>query len=92
MAELGSVVLLLFVWFIITILFLYTFVWVFSFPFYALWFIVKIVYFPIALINQYIYPVWPLPALILWWFTFYFLIRWILLITKSITTFKWHLH
>lgn len=53
----------------------YAFVGPLSLPFYLLGVFSKIVYFPIILINQVIYPVGPLPYIVWSWFIVYILIK-----------------
>lgn len=66
----------------------FCFVWILSLPFYFLGFIFKLLFFPVTLINQYIYPVWTLPYLALSAWLFFLFAHLFLINTKSIASLK----
>lgn len=55
-------------WTLIVIFLIYAFQWLLSFVPWFFWFVFKIVFYPIEIINQVVYPVWSLPYLIIIWF------------------------
>lgn len=73
---------------VVLLLICYAFCGVIAFPFYLLWFIWKVIYFPIALINQVIYPIWVLPWLVLGGFTLYFFFKLFIASIKFFTSLK----
>lgn len=81
--------LMIVIWIIIMFIFVvYVFVGVWAIPFYALWFLYKLLFFPIVLINQYIYPVWTLPRLVLISAVVFFFFRLFMYNAKKITSLK----
>lgn len=81
--------LMIIIWIIIVFIFvIYVFVGVWAIPFYALWFIYKLLFFPIVLINQYIYPVWTLPRLVLLAAVVFFFFRLFMFNAKKIISLK----
>lgn len=87
MSFLGG--LMIVIWIIIMFVFVvYVFVGVWAIPFYALWFLYKLLFFPIILINQYIYPVWNLPRLVLISAVVFFFFRLFMYNAKKIISLK----
>lgn len=54
---------------LVVVCLLFAFQWVFAFIPWLLGFLCKIIFYPLEIINQVIYPVWVLPYTIVWAFT-----------------------
>lgn len=63
------------IWVLIIIFLLYAFVWIFSFLPFVFGFLYGVVYFPVEIINQVVYPVWPVVYLFYTWLLFYVLVK-----------------
>lgn len=63
---------------IIIIFLVYAFQGLLSYPFWFLWFVIKIIFYPVEIINQVIYPVWSLPYLLVIWFITFLVFKLIL--------------
>lgn len=88
MSEILSIIIIILTVFIICVLFFYAFAGLFSLPFFFLWLLFRILFFPITLINTIFYPVWVLPYIVVAWFLAYFFIKFVLSSIKGLLSLK----